>query len=660
MKYHLLSFTAVSLIVLSSVSPQSARSQISIYSPDVDCGVVRDGDSATGSFVIGNPNGTSAWHGVITGPFTHAFKLIGSDSITLVPLQFDTIFVLFTPSTVGISSDSLMLAGGLFKNNPVKITLRGQGLSANDTSARIAVDYNGLDWDIKVDSSALGHLIIQNTSNVSTRHLYGSITGVYAPFSFVNGDSTFNIADSAYDTIAIRFSPTTPRSFDEMMTIHSNADWPDSQKNFDLYGIAYDTLAHIQVFSASLNWDIPIDSSAPLGHFVIHNTSRVPQYLYGTITGVTEPFSFVNGDSIFNIADSAYDTVLIRFAPTMPGSFSETMTISSNADPSDSKIRLSMRGSATDTLPQIVSFARSFTWNIAMDSSTTSKLIIHNTSRYRYSAYGAITGIYAPFSFANGNGSFTIPDSAYDTIAIRYAPTTGGPFFDTLTIASNAEPPQNAMPIYLSGTVTNPRMSLKIATVDDSGRINFGSVPINYDSTAQFIIADTSTTTPNLYDTLVSPSLPFSFTGFAPPSVVVPGGSRHVQVQFNPLSPGTYTDSVIVLTNSTTPRTVIPLFGIALAAGVGEAAPPVALSLMTMPNPASDVMQIMLHSATTRTIALALYNDAGNKIGDVYSGLIMPGTRQFEYSTRGLAAGSYFLRLKSGESTAVAKVMVRH
>ena len=572
MKHFVPFFAAICAVLISSIQPQSACSQgarVTVSPTFITFGLVMVGDSARGTVIIRNSDTARFVHGSIAGPSTASFTRLGVDSFIVAPLHRDTVIVFFTPQKTGTLGDSLVIThdgasgiGGISQKSPVKVTLSGQGDSPNDTTARIAVSPPILIWNITVDSSATRNLIIHNTSPDSARYLYGSITGIHTPFSFANGNGTFNIADSTYDTVKVQFAPTAAGHFYDTLIVSSNADSANSRKLVVLSGTATnpvtsDTLPHISVLKTFFTWNIVVDSTATR-NLVIRNISKLStQHLFGSITGTHGPFSL--SSETFDVADSAYDTVRITFAPTMAGQFLDTLSISSNADSTDGKIAIHLSGTATNPI-------------------------------------------------------------------------------------SNAP----------------PTMSLTLSTSDDLGRMNFGSDPIGFDSIAQFTISDTSNTNSNLYDTLVAPSLPFSFVGLAAPSVIAAGRSRNVQVQFHPLFAGTYTDSVIVLTNSTTPRTVVPLFGIALAAGVDQAQVPVGLSLMTMPNPASDAIQITLNSTTTRTIALALYNDVGNKMGDVYSGLISPGARQFEYSISGLAAGSYFLHLESDGLFAVAKVVVRH
>jgi hypothetical protein len=190
--------------------------------------------------------------------------------------------------------------------------------------------------------------------------------------------------------------------------------------------------------------------------------------------------------------------------------------------------------------------------------------------------------------------------------------------------------------------------------------MNFSS-KTGKDSIGVLTIANTSSTNSNLYDTLIAPMAPFSFQLQELPSVITEGKSRTVNVQFKPTAPGTFQSSITIKTNAQpTAQAVIELSGIAVAAGVGEQSGQVSFSMMAIPNPASNAFRIDLNADRTQQVLLALYDEAGNKVDNIFSGVVSDGLHSFEYSTQGLASGPYFLRLQTEGPTQVVKIIVHH
>ncbi|HWF43151.1 MAG TPA: choice-of-anchor D domain-containing protein [Candidatus Kapabacteria bacterium] len=431
------------------------------------------------------------------------------------------------------------------------------------------------------------------------------------------------------------------------------------------------------IIPRQLTFPTPVtDGQTVIGSFRITNYDTVLS-LHGHIgMPVTGQFILLSSDT-FSLAPRQYDSVLVEFAPTLVGSLQDTITITHDGATkyasNPAHVVLSGKGiSVNDTTARIQILSTTIVLTDTIGRVTTKNLIIKNITNASRYLYGTISGIKPPFSFVSGNGSFNIADSTSDTMKIQIAVDTVGQFIDTLTIRSNANAPDNVKTVLLYGNAiapvssNPPTMQVTVSNGSD-GQMNFAAAT-GKDSIGTMTITNTSSTNSNLYDTLVAPTLPFSFTVTTLPSVIASQKSRSVKVQFEPTATGTFQSSITIKTNAQpTPQAVINLTGVAVAAGVGENAGPIVLSMMAIPNPASDALRIDLNATQMLRAVLALYDGAGNKIDNIFSGVVSEGPHSFEYSTRGLASGSYFIRLETGGSSIplngtsqVLKIIVRH
>jgi hypothetical protein len=384
---------------------------------------------------------------------------------------------------------------------------------------------------------------------------------------------------------------------------------------------------------------------------------------------MTGQFILLSSDT-FSLAPKQYDSVVVKFAPTLVGTLRDTITITHDGATkyasNPAHVALSGTGvSVNDTTARIQIVSTVISMIDTIGKATVKNLIIKNvTSTSRY-LYGTISGIKPPFSFVNGSGSFNIADSTSDTVKIQIASDTAGQFIDTLTITSNANAPDNAKTVILYGSVVapasnNPPTMQVTVSNGSNGQMNFTATTAK-DSIGTLTIANNSATNSNLYDTLVAPTAPFSFPVPVPAGVIASGKSRLVSVQFKSTTAGTFQSSITIKTNAQpTAQAVINLSGVAVAAGVGEKAGQIVLSMMAIPNPVSDELRIDLNATQTMQAVLALYDGIGNKVENIFSGVVSEGPRSFEYRTRGLASGSYFIRLETESSTGVLKIIVRH
>ena len=77
------------------------------------------------------------------------------------------------------------------------------------------------------------------------------------------------------------------------------------------------------------------------------------------------------------------------------------------------------------------------------------------------------------------------------------------------------------------------------------------------------------------------------------------------------------------------------------------------------PNPLRGAGQVEVTLAETRPVSAALYNTLGQRVADVFDGVVAGGQAQIlSVSADGLAAGVYVLRLRAGETVVTQRLVV--
>lgn len=75
------------------------------------------------------------------------------------------------------------------------------------------------------------------------------------------------------------------------------------------------------------------------------------------------------------------------------------------------------------------------------------------------------------------------------------------------------------------------------------------------------------------------------------------------------------------------------------------------------PNPADGFVNIDIEQ-NNNNCSIVLTDILGNKVCEIYSGLLSPGNRQFQYPTDELKSGIYFVNFVSGQFIKTEKVVI--
>lgn len=259
------------------------------------------------------------------------------------------------------------------------------------------------------------------------------------------------------------------------------------------------------------------------------------------------------------IAIFAGQSALITFVftPDAAGTFSGTVSITSNASNSSATLSLTGNGMESGQLAPSVpnesfgpvtvgnnqSLSETIT-NTGAASVTISQIAISGTG------FG-LSGIAAPVSLAAGqSASFTV----------TFAPQSAASASGSITLTSNAS--NSTLSIPLSGTGVTAGTLASAPT-----SLSFGNVTVGSSQSLSETITNTGGSSVTVSQ-IAATGAAFSLSGIAAPLTLAPGQSASFSVAFTPQSASTASGSVSVTSNASNSSLSIPLSGTGISPGL--------------------------------------------------------------------------------------------
>jgi hypothetical protein len=168
---------------------------------------------------------------------------------------------------------------------------------------------------------------------------------------------------------------------------------------------------------------------------IVKNVGLAPLTL-GAIGSPSAPFSKTGGtctnSQVLSPGDSC--TVIVRFAPTAPGSFSSGFDISSN-DPVDPVVTVNLAGKSPSisVTPAAYDFG-----DVKVKKNKTASFVVKNGGKKNLSISSAVTGADPSiFPITTGSGNKTIKPGKTLTLKVAFKPTSKGAKSAILRITSD-------------------------------------------------------------------------------------------------------------------------------------------------------------------------------------------------------------------------------
>lgn len=476
-------------------------------------------------------------------------------------------------------------------------------------------------------------------------------------YSIVNNDTGFTVGIGATHTFTIRFAPTSVGTLNDSLYIHHDGDTSSAKNPTKIRmlgaGVASDTFPKISVPLKTINFGNVSVGVQKQNNFIIWNSSDTIRTLKGKVGSAKgAPFMVASGEGAFTLYQSDTMRIYVNFKPTVPGTFHDTLIISSNADTVNDTIKVILNGTGIgiDTIPKVTVNPKFILFgSLRTDSSTIKKVLVINSGTDTvHSLIGSIQNPHtASYTITKGGGAYTLKKGDTLTVEVTFAPKVVGVVLDTLLITTNSDSANQKINVILYGT------GLVLASADTVAKVVFSRKALVFDSvvvgaTPQALlltITNSSTADLPLSLTFTNPSSPFVFSGGAP--ITLAKGQAHTDtIRFRTDFAGTFSDSIVVFSNTSdlTKRTVVRLSGVVKPQSIVNEVAPDIERISIYPNPASNSAVLSLHLTKGGFVGATIVDITGKQTKS-FTPLNITGDYSLPLDCSTLSNGVYFVKL---------------
>ncbi|MGH9712667.1 MAG: beta strand repeat-containing protein [Candidatus Acidiferrales bacterium] len=524
---------------------------------------------------------------------------------TLTASQSLNLNVQFAPTTGGGVAGSIVFTDNA-PGSPQTLSLSGSGVAANATL--IANPGSFAFGNVVVGSTASQTFTLSNSGNTSIVISQASVSGTGFAISGLTTPKTILAGQNT--TFTGQFTPTATGNASGTMTISSNATNPTV--TIPLSGIG--TQGKLSANPANVSFGSLVTGASASVAITLTNTGTANVVVSsGSVSGTG--FSISGLATPVTLSPAQGTSFTAKFAPTSTGTFSGSISITSNAPNSPLTIGLSGTGTAPPQ-PQLTINPTNVNFNnVNVGSNGTATITLSNPGNAN-TVISQATASGSGFSLSGLALPTTIAAGGSTSFTATFAPTTKGSASGTISITSNA--PGSPASVTLSGTGVQPQLTPSPTS------INFGSV-VTGNSNSQIV---TLTNGGNASLTITQANVTgagFSSNGLSLPQTIAAGGNTTFNVVFAPTSAGSASGSVSLVSNAPNSPLAIPLSGIGTAATAALTATPNNLPFGSVNvNGSSSLTTTLKNTGNSNvTISNVTFPAGGFTGSGVSSGLIL-------------------------------------
>jgi hypothetical protein len=461
----------------------------------------------------------------ISGTNASEFFFTPLQNLTLQPGESDTLYVSFTPQSIGSKFATVEISSNDPDENPLVLQLTGIGTSAGITFYPPQIDFgkvivgNTVDTTLNIKNNGNATLIISNIQLTGTNTNYFSVVPPQLPIAVSPGDSlalavSYTPFDNANHSAIIEFQTNIPGASSAFVALSGDGVAP-------IISIVPDTLdfGTVQV------------ADTALGQIIIRNngdTTLVVQQI--DISGPNSgTFSLATLLPI-TIETGNVDTVDVLFFPPTAGQFDAFLVVNSNA-PANPNVEIVLTGNGS--LPPTIRLSRSEInfGAIQPGDSTQQMLTIFNDSSLPLSVELTIITDSSGASFkllTPPNITISQLDSAI--VTLQFKGFTAGEKRGQLQINSN-DPNIGQAIVGLSGTVNANQIGV-LPAILAFGEVSLGDTSIIGIKVFNDATANIPVTVSQLYFSNLTEQF-FIISGDAP-FTLLPGDTHMVTLGYSP------------------------------------------------------------------------------------------------------------------------------
>ncbi len=520
---------------------------------------------------------------------------------TLNPNQSVSFTVSFDPTASGASNGSVSIVSNA-SNSPLSIGLSGTGLTAGQLVSNPASFSFG---NVQVGTSKSLSGTLTNSGGSSLTISAASASGAGFSLSGLSLPVTLNAGQSTSFTVL--YSPTATGAASGNVNVTSNGGNPSLNIALSGTGVTQGTLT-------------PNPSSLAFGNVQVGNTSSLSETLTntgGTSLTITAASASGTGFSLSGLSlplslNAGQSTSFsVSFAPTVAGSASGNVTITSNGSDSTLTVGLSGTGVTQGTLspnPSSLAFG-----NVQVGNNSSLTETLTNTGGSSLTISAASTSG-AGFSMSGLSLPLTLTAGQSTSFTVKFAPTAGGVASGSVSITSNGGNPN--LSISLSGT------GVTLGTLSPNpSSLGFGNVQVGNSSNLSETITNTGGSSVTISQASVT-GTGFSISGLTTPLTLNVNQSVTFTATYTPASAGAASGTIAITSNASNSPLNIGLAGTGTAPGT-LAVSPTSLSFGNVTVGSNSALN---GSLTASGAAVTVTSASINNSEFVLSGISLPVT----------------------------------
>ena len=532
-----------------------------------------------------------------------------------------------------------------------------QGLSAggksqtpppqqNDSPGSLGVSPLTLDsGSVPMGSSKT--LTVTATNNGTADITVSSVTLSAPQFTLSKPTIPVTITAGQSATLSVVFAPTAAGSVAGSMTITSNAS--NSSMVVALQGAGVGS-GQLSESPATLNFgSLPIGNNQTLGETLTNVGNSSVTISQATVTGAG--FTLSGWSLPLTLAVGQSTNFNVVFAPQASGTVNGSVTVVSDAINSPLSLAISGAGLAPGSLaanPPSISFSNVQVGNNQSVSETLTNSSGSSVTITQAAPTGSgfsVSGLNLPVTLAAGQGT---------TFNVVFTPQSAGNVSGNLTVLSNASNPTLIVP--LSGSAVEPG-----TLTPNPSSISFGSVQVGNNKSVTETVTNTGGSDVTISQAKAT-GTGFSINGISPPLTLTVGQSVTFNVVFTPLSAGSDSGNVAIISDASNPTLNISLSGTGTPAGQ-LAVNPTSLSFgnVVVGNSAQQTAQLVA-SGTTVIVSSVNISNADFTVSGLSFPVTIPAgqgaqfTVTFKPQSTGATSGTASFTSNASNSPAVLSV----
>lgn len=540
----------------------SVQPTITVDTNNLNFGDVKVGNSKILSFKITN-NGNQPYKVTnITGA-QQPYQLSGQTAGDLSPGTSMTVQVTFAPTQAGNFTSQLDIQ--------TDITGLSQtiNLTGNGVAPLMSVDTVSLDFGTRLISAGPKDMNITITNNGSSDITSLSYTLTGTAFS-IPVSATAPIAPGGSKTVTVRFTPNDLLTYTGTLQIQTDG----GNQSISLTGQGATPKITMIPDPSALDFGTIATNTSKTLALTIKNTGNSIL----TVTGITNPlapFSYVFAPAfpISLLPGSTY-TVTLKFAPTADGTFSDSLTVTSDASNGNPIVQLQgIAATPTVTVPNSVNFS-----TIGVGSTETKSFVIQNNGQIDVKILNFDIP-QAPFTVLNlPQTPVTLPAGNSLVLQVRFAPTEAKSSSSDLKILFEHDL-TNLKTINFSGNATSQGTTAGGNILLTPTQLDWGVVTTGDKVTKAITITNTGNQPFNITNISTPANAAFTVdyigkpaTALAPITILA-GGIFNLLVSFNPTLQGNYVSSFVITTDALNGNQTVNLTGSATGNSFSFTAP---------------------------------------------------------------------------------------